>query len=328
MFYLDMSPPIFTRKDGSTTTGRALFEAPTSRAFVKQDLYSTFFGTTVNDEIERRLFGDIDGRGADAIRAFTGLDQSAWHSNFETFFEYIDVQKLRTPKGLDWLKKQYPELSQNELMLEMQGIRFLNCTIWTTGVREIVSAEKATVKFIVTDHPVTIYNHAIPPSDRRCIHPDDPAIALKGSQTIHTGPRTLSDPEQPRIRGEAGCESARKPDLRASYRCQLVDRSTLQFPRPDQTMFEDVNRITHIGSATGTYHDALERPKLSRRVELDETALLDAVVHAHCVRLKFDIVHFNARPPTGEILVAVVAAANARGEVGIDLLGKNVVEGV
>ncbi len=130
-----MSPPIFTRKDGSTTTGRALFDAPTSRAFAKQDLYSTFFGRAVNDEIERKLFGDIDGRGAVAVRAFSGSDEAEWHSNFETFFEYIDIQKLRTPKGLDWLKKQYPELSQKELMIEMQGIRFLNCTIWTTGVR-------------------------------------------------------------------------------------------------------------------------------------------------------------------------------------------------
>lgn len=184
LWYLDMSPLVFTRKDGSHKSVRALHEAPTSRAFVKPHLYSTFFGTTINDEIERKLFGDIDSRGASAIRAFVGLEESAWHSNFETFFEYIDIQKLRTPKGLDWLKKQYPELSQNELMFEMQGIRFLNCNIWTTGVREIVCAKNSTVKFIVTDHPVTIYNYAAPPSDPRCRYPDEPSIALKGSQTI------------------------------------------------------------------------------------------------------------------------------------------------
>ncbi|MGH0315149.1 DUF4238 domain-containing protein [Sinorhizobium meliloti] len=258
LFYLDMSPPIFTRKDGSTTTGRALFEAPTSRAFVKQDLYSTFFGTTVNDEIERRLFGDIDGRGADAIRAFTGLDQSAWHSNFETFFEYIDVQKLRTPKGLDWLKKQYPELSQNELMLEMQGIRFLNCTIWTTGVREIVSAEKATVKFIVTDHPVTIYNHAIPPSDRRCIHPDDPAIALKGSQTIFT-----LGPEHCLIL--SNLEYAEKPDVNPlenrtfarNYRPTMV--STIDFIRSRELDDKQVSEINFILKSRAQRHIAAGR---------------------------------------------------------------------
>ena len=46
----------------------------------------------------------------------------------------------------------------------MQGIRMMHCTIWSEGVREIVSAETANVKFIVSDHPVTIYNHACGPS--------------------------------------------------------------------------------------------------------------------------------------------------------------------
>ena len=150
-----------------------------------QDLYSTFFGTDVNDEIERKLFGDIDARGAAAVRTFCGTDQAAWHSSFKDLFEYLDIQKLRTPKGLAWLRQQYPELSQNELMQEMQGIRMLNVTTWTTGVREIVSAEQSPTKFIVTDHPVTVYNPAVPPTDRGDQYSDDPSIALKGTQTIY-----------------------------------------------------------------------------------------------------------------------------------------------
>ena len=35
-----------------------------SRASRQKDLYSTFFDTSVNDEIERRLFGDVDGAEA------------------------------------------------------------------------------------------------------------------------------------------------------------------------------------------------------------------------------------------------------------------------
>ena len=66
----------------------------------------------------------------------------------------------------------------------MQGIRAMHCTIWTEGVREIVSAEDSDVKFIVSDHPVTIYNHAAPPDARMSTYPNDPSIALKGSQTI------------------------------------------------------------------------------------------------------------------------------------------------
>ena len=183
-FYLDLCPPKHTLADGRIVTEKSKFESPTSRAFQQRDLYSTFFGTSVNDEIERKLFGDIDTRGAHAVRAFVGEDASEWQRHFMTFFEYLDIQKIRTPKGLDWLSAQYPRLTQNDLMFEMQGIRMMHCTIWTEGVREIVSAQDAKVKFIVSDHPVTIYNHAVPPGAEGNGYPNDPSIALKGSQTI------------------------------------------------------------------------------------------------------------------------------------------------
>jgi hypothetical protein len=182
--YLDMKPRQTVLDGGRVITERALFDAPTSRAFRETDLYSTFFGTSVNDEIERHLYGNIDAKGSKAIRAFARPDVSEWHHHFQTLFAYIDIQKIRTPKGLDWLKAQYPTLTQNELMFEMQGIRMMHCTIWSEGVREIVSAEDADVKFIVSDHPVTIYNHATPPDIQASAYPNDPTIASKASQTI------------------------------------------------------------------------------------------------------------------------------------------------
>lgn len=107
--YLDLTPPQITLPDGRTKTGNSLVHWPTARCFQQRDLYSTFFGTLVNDEIERHLF-----EGAKAIRAFAQTDISEWHRQFENLFLYIDIQKIRTPKGLDWLKAQYPALSQNE----------------------------------------------------------------------------------------------------------------------------------------------------------------------------------------------------------------------
>lgn len=181
--YLDLKPPQVL-VGGRVITERALFDAHPSRAFQQLDLYSTFFGTSVNDEIERRLFGDIDTRGSNAVKAFAGTDVSEWHRHFQTLFQYLDIQKIRTPKGLDWLRAQYPTLTQNDLMFEMQGIRMMHCTIWSEGVREIVSAEDADVKFIISDHPVTIYNHAAPPAAEECTYPNDPGIGLKASQTI------------------------------------------------------------------------------------------------------------------------------------------------
>lgn len=183
--YVDMTPERKVLPDGRVVTQNGAWnDTPTSKAFFHKDLYSTFFGTSVNDEIERHLFGDIDGRGSKAVRAFSGTDVREWHKHFQTFFEYLDIQKIRSPKGLDWLKSQYPKLSQNELMYEMQGIRMMHRTIWVGGVREIVSAEDSDVKFILSDHPVTIYNHAVPPTHKMGAYPLDTGIALRASQTV------------------------------------------------------------------------------------------------------------------------------------------------
>jgi len=171
-------------KNGSTKIvyGKNWFTS--AQCFYEKDLYSTFFGTIVNDDIEKKLFGPIDDNGADSVKAFLTDDQAQWHHNFQDFFTYLDAQKLRTPKGLDWVKSKYPELSQIQLMTEMQALRTIHCTLWAEGVRELVSAEDSDVKFILSDHPVTIYNCACPPDSELCAYPNDPDITLKGSQTI------------------------------------------------------------------------------------------------------------------------------------------------
>jgi hypothetical protein len=89
--YLDMAPAQHVLPDDRVVPGRSLFDAPPARAFFQTDLYSTFFGTAINDEIERRLFGDVDTRGSRAVRAFTGNDVREWHENFQAFFAYIDT---------------------------------------------------------------------------------------------------------------------------------------------------------------------------------------------------------------------------------------------
>jgi hypothetical protein len=155
-----------------------------AQRFYKEHLYSTFLGSEFNDEIEKKLFGPIDDNGSKAVGAFLSDDQALWHYNFQDFFTYLDAQKLRTLKGLEWIKSSYPELNQVQLMQEMQSLRTVHCTLWAEGVRELVSAEDSDVKFIVSDHPVTIYNYACPPNSELCNYPNDPDISLKGSQTI------------------------------------------------------------------------------------------------------------------------------------------------
>ena len=184
LHYLDLAPDSNRLSDGRLVTMNAESRRHPSKCFYQTDLYTTFFGPFINDQIERRLFGAIDSSGARAVRAFASDDPALWRHHFSNFFSYIDSQKTRTPKGLDWIQSQFPRLDQNELMLEMQAIHTMHCTIWAQGVREIVSAEASGTKFIVTDHPATVYNPACPPHCTDCTYPLDPSIALKGSRTI------------------------------------------------------------------------------------------------------------------------------------------------
>lgn len=185
LFRLDLDPPKTVLPDGRVYPARPVSgpRAPTSW-FWAEDLYTTRFGSALNDEVERFLFGEIDNYGALAVRAFASNDVAAIHNLFQRFFAYLDAQKLRTPKGLDWIKSNYPNLTQLGLMMEMQGLRQMHLTMWYEAVREVVSAEQSDVKFIVTDHPVTIYNAAYPPTSAACRYPNDPPIELNGSQTV------------------------------------------------------------------------------------------------------------------------------------------------
>ncbi len=152
--------------------------------FWEKDLYTTSIFGIPNDEIERYLFGAIDDFGSASVDAVVRNDMAEFHRLFVKFFEYMDVQKLRTPKGLAWIRSNYPALSQVQLMLEMQHLRQMHSTMWLEAVREIVSAESSSIKFIVSDHPVTIFNRACLPESAQCKYPSDPSIALKASQTI------------------------------------------------------------------------------------------------------------------------------------------------
>ncbi|MFZ2187290.1 MAG: SEC-C metal-binding domain-containing protein [Candidatus Moraniibacteriota bacterium] len=184
LHYLDLCPDKKILADGRIVTMNSHFFWAPSQCFYKEDLYTTSLFGNENDEIEKYLFGSIDITGAKALRAIVSNDIQKLHDSFSSFFEYLDAQKLRTPKGLGWINVNYPRLTQLQLMLEMQQIRQLHCTMWVEAVREIVSAEDSEIKFIITDHPVTIYNPGCSPGTKYCTYPNEPSIALKGTQTV------------------------------------------------------------------------------------------------------------------------------------------------
>lgn len=181
LYYLDLNPDPAEQGRGARP---AILKSAPKQCFWSQDLYTTLFFGVPNDEIERFLFGEIDNGGAVATRAVASGDPRAIHDSFQDFFSYVDAQKIRTPKGLDWIRARYGKIDQLNLMLEMQALRQMHCTMWLEAVREVVSAEDADVNFIVTDHPVTVYNAQCPPDHAQCRYPEDPPIELIGSQTL------------------------------------------------------------------------------------------------------------------------------------------------
>lgn len=179
---LDISPPRL-RPDGS-----AILAAPQPRSpkacFWEKDLYVTRFGEQFNDKVETVLFQDIDDFGATAARAFVSGDPVAVHDQYRPMLAYLGAQTLRTPKGLDWIRSRYPALSQVELLVEMQHLRHMFGTLWAESVHEIVSAEDASVKFLLTDHPVTTFNVALPLDAAPLVYPDDAPMTWNGTQTL------------------------------------------------------------------------------------------------------------------------------------------------
>jgi hypothetical protein len=97
---------------------------------------------------------------------------------------YLSTQKLRTPKGLGWISEQYTSANQTQLLNNMLALRRFFCAIWVECVWQIADASQSETKFIISDHPITIYNRQCGPRNSKCRGFNDPEIWLQGSHTI------------------------------------------------------------------------------------------------------------------------------------------------
>lgn len=154
---------------------------PAKSSFWENELYVTRFGEVINDQVETVLFQEIDNYGADAVRAFVVGDERAMHYQLESLLSYLGAQKLRTPKGLAWIQARYPTLSKIELLTELQHLRHMFGTLWAESVREIVSADSSDVKFLVSDHPVTMFNVALSGHAPQFVEAMDPPLTWNGT---------------------------------------------------------------------------------------------------------------------------------------------------
>jgi hypothetical protein len=179
-----LKPDVLVR-DGHKFTRRDLQHWGPPSCFAQTDLYTVKWGKSENVEIEKFFFGKIDHDGPAAIDYFTNFQHPSANSKaFEDLMTYMSVQKLRTPKGLRWLS-QISRLQNRYLdLIYMQRVQNLFCAIWTECVWQIADATISPTKFIISDHPVTVYNRACFPGSGDCIGFNDPDIRWVGTHTF------------------------------------------------------------------------------------------------------------------------------------------------
>lgn len=153
--------------------------------FAQRDLYTLAFRGILSTEFERNFFGPVDNQGRKAIAFWTEFDHTSIDPDaFLTILTYLSTQKLRTPKGLDWLATQIGSRDPVVTLAALPRFRMLFNALWAECVWQIADASASDTKFIVSDHPVTVYNRAYTPLHSESRGSGDPDIHLNGTHTI------------------------------------------------------------------------------------------------------------------------------------------------
>ena len=190
---LDLNPEkIWIDKKRFFTHNSIKLLGPVS-CFQEDDLYTLFFGKDADDILERNFFGDIDRRGSKAIQFFNNWEMASGSGQMlQDLVRYLDAQKMRTPKGLDFLKKTVGVELKRDLLFWMARLWQINCTIWMEGIWEILDCRDSPTHFIVSDNPLTTYNKSLFPLSSQCQYPFDAPIGMLGTHTIFPlGPTKL-----------------------------------------------------------------------------------------------------------------------------------------
>jgi hypothetical protein len=189
--YLDLHPDTVV-SNGKKYQRRALLHWSPDLCFYKDDLYTLKLGNWTTDDFEKRFFGLIDNYGRHAVELFgnfNGVGQCLKTSPgehlqkaFGVLPQYMDAQRFRTPRGLDFLQSVVKAKDSNETLIAMEQLYRLHTTMWMEGVWEIVRACQSPTKFIVTDEPVTFFNRRAFPSE--LTYPKDVGLEQVGTRTL------------------------------------------------------------------------------------------------------------------------------------------------
>jgi hypothetical protein len=185
LVYLNLNPHTTRDSKGGIHHHRAVRRLGFKHCFAEQDLYTTRFGPAESTRIEQMFFGNIDSKGHDAVEYWTNFAHpSVNKAAFHDVLMFMSTQKLRTPKGLGWLAIRARADDRDAVLRHMLVLRQLHCAIWTECVWAIADCEESETKFIVSDHPVTVYNRRCGPRSQWCRGNEDPDINLNATHTI------------------------------------------------------------------------------------------------------------------------------------------------
>jgi hypothetical protein len=183
-YYLDLKPETVV-SHGHKYSRKPLLRWGPRNCFFEHDLYTTKFGGWESTEIEQKFFGAIDSAGRVAVEYFAKFQHPSVNDKaFQSMLPYMSIQKLRTPKGLAYLSRITRLNDKNAVLFKMQQLQQMFCVLWTESVWSIADASSSDTKFIVSDHPVTVYNKKCFPASEWCREFKDPDIWLSGTHTI------------------------------------------------------------------------------------------------------------------------------------------------
>ncbi|MGB8473342.1 MAG: DUF4238 domain-containing protein, partial [Candidatus Acidiferrum sp.] len=186
LFYLNLRPGTLVDGHGITRERKAVRRLGPKHCFYESDLYTISLGAIESTEIERLFFGEIDSRRRNAVEHFSDFEhcKAGQDKAFQDLIPYMTTQKLRTPKGLLWLGDRVKTSDRNMVLQLMTKYRQLFGAIWTESVWLIADASQSETKFLISDHPVTVYNRRCGPRSQWCRGYNDPDIWLNATQTV------------------------------------------------------------------------------------------------------------------------------------------------
>jgi len=183
-YYLDLKPETIISNKRKYKRNEIL-RWGAKKCFCQIDLYTTKYGEWISTEIEEKFFGPVDSKAREAVEYFIKFTHpSADPKAFHNMLLYLSIQKLRTPKGLAYLAELTNKLDKNHVLIELQRLQQIYCAIWTECVWSIADASNSATKFLLSDHPVTVYNQACFPASKWCIDFKEPDTWLTGTHTI------------------------------------------------------------------------------------------------------------------------------------------------